>query len=321
MRALVTGGAGFIGRHLASALAARGDDVVVVDDFSTGRRGSLEALAGVRVLEGDVRSGPALVEALRDREVVFHLAAIASVARSIDDPVDSNSVNVDGTVRLMVEAARAGVGRVVLASSSAIYGASPQLPSAESHLPAPASPYAAGKLAAEHYLHAIGAASGVETVALRYFNVYGPGQDPAAEYAAVVPRFATAAIAGKRPVIYGDGRQSRDFAYVGDVVAANVAAATRRGVSGLTANVGSGLRYSLLDLLAAVGAAVGRDLDPRFEAPRPGDVRDSQADITVAADRLGFQPSVELAVGIALTVGSFRGDPPGAALQHGALDG
>jgi UDP-glucose 4-epimerase len=286
---------------------------VVVDDFSTGRRGFLEALDGVRVLEGDVRAGPALVEALRDREVVFHLAAIASVARSIDDPVESNSVNVDGTVRLMVEAARAGVRRVVLASSSAIYGASPHLPSAESDLPAPASPYAVGKLAAEQYLHTIGAASGVESVALRYFNVYGPGQDPAAEYAAVVPRFVTAAIAGERPVIYGDGRQSRDFAYVGDIVAANVAAATLPGVSGLTANVGSGRRSSLLDLLAAVGAAAGRDLDPRFEAPRLGDVRDSQADVSLAADRLGYRASVDLAAGIALTLGSFRGDMPAVA--------
>lgn len=308
MRVLVTGGAGFVGHHLVMGLVDRGDDVVVLDDFSTGRRERLHGARAVRIVEGDLRRGPALVRALADREVVFHLAAIASVAKSVTDPQATNAVNVDGSLRLVVEAARAGVRRVVVASSSAVYGANPQLPSSETHRADPHSPYATSKLAMEHYVHNVGAVSGVETVALRYFNVYGPGQDPSAEYAAVVPRFVTAAIVGERPVVYGDGRQSRDFAYVGDIVAANVAAATLPGLSGLTANVGSGRRYSLLDLLAAVGAAAGGDLHPRFEAPRPGDVRDSQADISLAAERLEYRASVDLATGIALTMASFRGE-------------
>lgn len=306
MRVLVTGGGGFIGHHLVTALVARGDDVVVFDDFSTGRRDRLPGARAARIVEGDIREGPALPEALRDREVVFHLAAIASVVRSVVDPVTTNAVNVDGTVRLMVEAAPAGVRRVIAASSSSVYGGDPQLPSRETHRPDPQSPYATSKLATEHYLHNIGAATGIETVALRYFNVFGPGQDPNAEYAAVVPRFITAALGPDRPTVYGDGRQSRDFAFVGDVVAANLAAAAAPNVAGLTANIGSGRRHSLLDLLRAVGDAAGRSLDPVFEAPRPGDVRDSQADISLAADRLGFRPSVDLAEGILRTTAWYR---------------
>ncbi len=174
MRVLVTGGAGFIGHHLVRALADRGDDVVVLDDFSSGSQGRLQDVGSVRVVEGDVRSGPGLPEAIRDREVVFHLAAIASVARSVDDPVTTDSVNVGGTIRVMLEAAAAGVRRVIIASSSAVYGDRPELPSRESHRPEPQSPYATSKLAAEGYLHSIGASRGLDTVALRYFNVYGP---------------------------------------------------------------------------------------------------------------------------------------------------
>ncbi len=305
MRVLVTGGAGFIGHHLVAALVARGDEVTVLDDFSTGRPGRLPA-GSVNVIEGDLCAGDALIEALADREIVFHLAAIASVARSVADPVATNRVNTDGSVRLMVEASAAGVRRVVVASSAAVYGGDPRLPSREVDLPDPQSPYATSKLAMEHYVHNVGASSGIETVALRYFNVYGPGQDPQAEYAAVIPRFVMAAIDGRRPVIYGDGRQSRDFASVQDVVAANLAAATTPGVSGLTANVGSGERSSLLDLLAAVGAATGGTLTPRFEAPRPGDVRDSQADIALAGERLGYRPSVTLAEGIRQTLSWYQ---------------
>jgi len=238
MRVLVTGGAGFIGHHLVMSLVARGDDVVVLDDFSTGRRERLHGASVVRVVEGDLGRGPALGHALADREVVFHLAAIASVAKSVADPLATNAVNVDGSLRLLLEAARAGVRRVVVASSSAVYGGDPRLPSCEAHRPDPQSPYATSKLAMEHYVHNVGAVSGVETIALRYFNVYGPGQDPDAEYAAVVPKFVTAALEGRQPVIYGDGRQSRDFAFVEDVVAANLAAATTPGIAGLTANIG-----------------------------------------------------------------------------------
>jgi UDP-N-acetylglucosamine/UDP-N-acetyl-alpha-D-glucosaminouronate 4-epimerase len=306
VKVLVTGGAGFIGHHLATALVARGDDVVVLDDFSTGRRERLDRAGVARVVDADLRTGPGVVDALRDREVVFHLAAIASVAKSVRDPETTNAVNVDGTVRLMVEAARIGVRRVVVASSSAVYGERAKLPSQETDRPEPHSPYATSKLAAEHYAHNLGEMAGIETVALRFFNVFGPDQDPNAEYAAVVPRFIVAALNGEEPVIYGDGRQSRDFVHVDDVVAANLAAADRPDVSGLTANVGSGERRSLLDLLDAVAAAAGRKLSPIFEPARPGDVRDSQADITVASERLGFRPRVDFHEGIRRTMESYR---------------
>lgn len=316
MKVLVTGGAGFIGHHLVKALVARGDDVVVFDDFSTGRRDRVSNAGASRIIEGDLREGPGLVEALEGREVVFHQAAIASVARSVVDPVTTNSVNVDGTIRLMVRAADAGVRRLVVASSSAVYGGNPELPSRESQRPDPLSPYATSKLATEYYVHNIGTTSGIETVALRYFNVFGPGQDPNAEYAAVVPRFITAALGPGRPVIYGDGHQSRDFTFVGDVVAANLSAADVPDVAGLTANVGSGERRSLLDLLGAVGAAAGRTLDPTFEAARPGDVRDSQADISLAAERLGYRAAVDLAVGIRRTMAWYR-EPMATPLAAG----
>lgn len=306
VRVLVTGGAGFVGHHLVRALAARGDDVVVLDDFSTGTRERLAESGASRVVEGDLRDGPGLASALAGRDVVLHHAAIASVARSMADPIETNAVNVDGTVRLMVEAAAAGVRRVVFASSSAVYGSGPTLPKRETDVPEPQSPYATSKLAGEHYVHNLGAAHGIETVALRYFNVYGPGQDPDAEYAAVIPRFMTLALADQRPVIYGDGRQSRDFVHVDDVVAANVAAAEAPRLTGLTVNIGSGRRTSLLDLVEAVGLAVDRALSPVFEAPRAGDVRDSQADVGLAADRLGFRATVDLADGIGRTLAWYR---------------
>lgn len=306
MRVLVTGGGGFIGHHLVSALIARGDDVIVLDDFSTGRRDRIVGGGASGTIEGDIRSGPALAEALKDVEVVFHQAAIASVVESVTDPQTTNAVNVDGTVRLMVEAGRSGVRRLVAASSSAVYGGDPQLPSHESHRPDPRSPYATSKLAMEHYVHTIGASLGIETVALRYFNVFGPGQDPDAEYAAVVPRFIMAALGTGQPVIYGDGRQSRDFTYVDDVVAANLFAADVPDVGGLTANVGSGVRRSLLDLLRAVSDAAGRTMDPVFESARPGDVRESQADISLATERLGYHATVDLAEGIRRTMAWYR---------------
>jgi UDP-glucose 4-epimerase len=305
MKVLVTGGAGFIGHHLVSALIARGDDVAILDDFSTGSRDRV-ARSGARIVEGDLRTGLSLLDALHGCEVVFHEAAMVSVARSVVDPIATNSVNVDGTLRLMVEAANAGVRRVIVASSSAVYGASAELPSRETQRPDPQSPYATSKLAVEHYVHNVGAANGIETVALRYFNVFGPGQDPAAEYAAVVPRFITAGLGSGRPVVYGDGLQSRDFTYVDDVVAANLLAADTSRITGLTVNIGSGERSSLLDLLAAVGQAVGRTLDHTFEPVRRGDVRHSQADISLAAEQLGYRASVDLAEGIRRSVAWYR---------------
>jgi UDP-glucose 4-epimerase len=239
---------------------------------------------------------------------VLHHAALASVARSVRDPVSTNEVNVTGTVRLMLAADRAGVERVVFAGSSSVYGSEGELPRRESQRCDPASPYAASKLAAEAYLHAMGELLGIQTASLRYFNVFGPGQDPESEYAAVVPRFVTAALSGEDPVVFGDGRTTRDFTYVDNVVHANLRALDVASLDRLTCNIGCGEQSSLLELIDLIGASVGRTLQPRFAAPRPGDVRDSQADITCARERLGYEPSVKFADGVARTVAWYRSD-------------
>jgi UDP-N-acetylglucosamine/UDP-N-acetyl-alpha-D-glucosaminouronate 4-epimerase len=307
MRALVTGGAGFIGHHLVRALLDRGDEVVVIDDFSTGIRSRLDAVADrIDLHQGDLRSAADVAAAVSGVDVVFHEGAIPSVARSVADPIRSNSVNVEGTIQLMLAAAEAGVRRVVVAGSSSVYGASPELPRRETQVPDPRSPYAVSKLASEQYVHALGALHGIETVALRYFNVFGPGQDPASQYAAVVPRFVTAALDDEQPVIFGDGGQSRDFTFIDNVVAANLLAATVPDVSGLTANIGCGGRYTLVELLEAIGVAIGRRLEPRFEPTRAGDVRDSEADISRAVEALGYRVLVGFHEGVERTVAWYR---------------
>ena len=315
MKVLVTGGAGFIGHHVVAGLVARGDSVVALDDLSTGDARRLEPLAGrIRLIEGDIRDPAALAEALASVEVVLHQAAVPSVARSVADPARTNSVNVDGTVALMVAAGAAGVRRVVLAGSSSVYGSRGALPRQEDQPTDPRSPYAASKLAAEHYVHTIGQIRGIETVVLRYFNVYGPGQDPRSEYAAVVPRFVTAALRDERPMIYGDGTQSRDFTHVDNVVGANLAAADRAGVTGSTVNIACGGRYTLLELLASIGAAVGRMPDPEFLPTRAGDVPFSQADITRARAILGYQVVMPFEAGIERTVEWYREHEPDGQL-------
>jgi UDP-glucose 4-epimerase len=307
VKALVTGGAGFIGHHIVSSLLARGDDVAVLDDLSTGSMGRLAPFGGqIRMVRGDIRDPTAVDDAVAGAEIIFHEAALPSVARSIADPRLTNEISTTGTIEVMLGAARAGARRVVYAASSSVYGSTPELPRRETQRPDPQSPYAASKLAAEYYLHALGVLHGIETVALRYFNVFGPGQDPASAYAAVVPRFIVAGLNGESPTIYGDGHQSRDFTYIDNVVAANLAAATRPGVSGLTCNVGCGGRFSLLELLDRIEAALGVDLKPTFAAARPGDVPHSQADITLAIERLGYDPRVDLDEGVRRTVRWFR---------------
>jgi UDP-glucose 4-epimerase len=261
-----------------------------------------DVLDDIVLIEGDLRDPGAVARATLGAEVVLHQAAIPSVARSVADPLLSNSVNVDGTIQLMLACASAGVRRVVAAGSSSVYGASPELPRRETQRPDPRSPYAASKLATEHYVHTLGDLHGIDTAVLRYFNVFGPGQDPLSQYAAVVPRFITAALEGKAPVIYGDGRQSRDFTYVDNVVSANLLAATVPGVAGLTANIGCGGRYDLLDLLDRIRDSIGSLADPTFEPARLGDVRDSEADITVARERIGYAALVPFAEGVRLTV-------------------
>jgi UDP-N-acetylglucosamine/UDP-N-acetyl-alpha-D-glucosaminouronate 4-epimerase len=308
VRALVTGGAGFIGHHLVGALLERGDEVAVIDDFSTGLRERLENFAPrIRLVEGDVRDAGALDAAMEGCSVVFHEAALPSVARSVQDPRLSNEVITSGTIEVMLAASRAGVRRVVLAGSSSIYGDDPELPRLETQRPNPRSPYAAGKLAAEFYLHSLGALHGVESVGLRYFNIFGPGQDPASDYAAVVPRWVTAALSDRPLVVYGDGTQSRDFTFIDNVVSANLLAAATPGVSGLTCNIGCGGRYSLLELAEAISEAVGHPLELAFAPARAGDVPHSQADISLAGERLGYRVITPFREGVRRTVLAYRG--------------
>jgi UDP-glucose 4-epimerase len=307
VKALVTGGAGFIGHHLTTSLVRAGHDVVVLDNFTTGTQERLAALTGsIEVVRGDVRDPAAVRSAVAGCEVVFHEAAVVSVVASFDDPATVDAVNVGGTIQVILAAAAAGVRRVVFASSCAVYGDPTVLPVNEEWPPHPLSPYAVAKLAGEGYLHVLGGHHGLETVALRYFNVFGPGQDPRGEYAAVVPRFVTAAIAGERPTVFGDGRQTRDFVYVDNVVAANLSAAEAPGAGGLSVNVGTGLGVSLLDLLSAIERAAGHGVDAQFEPPRGGEVRDSRADISLAGERLGYRVGVGFDEGIERTLAWYR---------------
>jgi len=316
MRALVTGGAGFIGHHLVRGLLERGDDVTVIDDFSTGNRARLDHIRDrIDLVEGSILDEVALDRAVAGSEVIFHEAAIPSVARSLVTPRLTNNVNVGGTIEVMLAAARHHVRRVVFAGSSSVYGIPATLPCREEQRPSPQSPYGASKLAGEHYIHTLGKHHGVETVVLRYFNVFGPGQDPASEYAAVVPRFATAVLEGRRPIVNGTGDISRDFTYVDNVVAANLLASIALDASGLTCNVACGSRFTLLELLEAIAAAAGRRVEPVFGPARAGDIRHSQADISVARDRLGYEVRVPFGEGIVRTFAWYRDRGAGATAK------
>lgn len=308
MKALVTGGAGFIGHHLVLALLDRGDDVAVIDDFSTGFASRLDPVRSrIGLVEGSILDPEALDAAMASSEVVFHEAAIASVARSIAFPRATNEANASGTVEVMLAAARNGVRRVVYAGSSSVYGVPTELPCRESQRAAPTSPYGASKLAAEHYVHTLGQLRGVETMVLRYFNVFGPGQDPSSEYSAVIPRFVTAALEGRAPIINGTGEISRDFTYIENVVRANLMAADASRPTGLTCNIACGSRFSLLELLDAIFDAVGQRVHPTFGPPRQGDIVHSQADISLASEVLGYEVVVPFREGIARTVDWYRG--------------
>lgn len=307
MDVLVTGGAGFIGSNLVGSLVSSGARVRVLDDLSTGSLENLAGLGGdIDFVEADVRSRAAVARAVAGAEVVYHLAALPSVARSIADPLTTNAVNVDGTLNVLVESVAAGVRRVVFASSSSIYGDVAELPKHEDMLPASRSPYAVSKLAGEAYCRAFARSYPIETVALRFFNVFGPRQDPASEYAAVIPRFITRILAGLPPEIFGDGTQSRDFTYIGNAVqACRLAAEAGPAAVGETVNVGCNQRISLLELLARIERLLGRRVEPVFGPPRPGDVRDSQASIEKARRLLGYRPETTMADGLAETVSWF----------------
>lgn len=309
---LVTGGAGFIGSHIAEALLARGDRVRVLDNLSTGHRSNLEAIGldtpgvDLEFTEGELQDGP-LVASLLDRvDCVFHQAALASVPRSVENPLATHDACVTGTVKLLDAARQAGVRRVVYAGSSSAYGDQPTSSKREADLPRPLSPYAAAKLAAEYYAQAFSNTYGLETVTLRYFNVFGPRQDPGSPYSAVIPLFITRLLEGAPPIVYGDGGQTRDFTYVANVVHANLLAADAQEVSGRTFNVAGGRSTSLLELLHALAAALGVPVRPRFEPARVGDVRDSLADISEARRWLQYEPHVGLEEGLARSIDYYR---------------
>ena len=307
---LVTGGCGFIGNHLVRALLERGDDVRVLDDLSTGKRANIDGLS-VEVLVEDLRDPEVCARACRGVDTIFHQAAVPSVARSVSDPERTFSVNVVGTHTLLLAAREAGVRRMVLASSSSVYGNQPTLPKHEGLPPMPASPYAAQKLSAEMLARSFAASMGIEAVALRYFNVYGPRQDPASLYAAVIPAFAHALLRGESPQIHGDGGQTRDFTFVSDVVAANLAAGTAPAANGNAYNVAGGRRISVLELFDTLRSLTGAEhVQPTHTDPRPGDVRDSLASVEAAQADLGFSPQVPLDEGLRRTVDALRDASP-----------
>ena len=301
---LVTGGAGFIGSHIASALAADGARVRVLDDLSTGHRENIEEIGGdVDFIQGSVADEELLNKALENVELVFHEAAIPSVPRSVEAPRQTHIASVDGTFSLLVAARDRGVRRVVYAASSSAYGDQPTLPKSEEMRPDPLSPYAVAKLVGEYYCRAFTRVYGLETVSLRYFNVFGPRQDPGSQYSGVVSRFISSLLSDDRPVIYGDGEQSRDFTYIDNVVFANLQAASAKEASGKVINVANGQRITLNQLLAELKNLTGRqDVTAEYLEPRVGDVRHSLADITMARELLGYESKVDLREGLQRTI-------------------
>ena len=308
MRVLVTGGGGFIGSHIVERLVVDGHEVRVLDNFATGRRENLLEVADqIELVEGDIQSYERVHTAVRGCDIVLHQAALPSVPRSVQDPLTSNASNVTGTLNLLLAARDSDVRRVVFASSSSVYGANPELPKREELAPIPISPYAVAKLAAENYCRAFTTVYGLETVALRYFNVFGPRQDPLSQYAAVIPNFISAGLNGTQPTVFGDGEQSRDFTYVENVVEANLLAAGAKGVAGRVYNVACGERITLNRLLTELGAALDHSIGANYAKPRVGDVKHSQADISSIETDLGYRPAVTFDEGLNRTVAYYRG--------------
>ena len=304
---LVTGGAGFIGSHIATALVQRGDRVRILDNLSTGTRENLAHLGDkVELIESDLLDIQAMEHAVDGIDVVYHQAALASVPRSVVKPLDTNAACVTGTLILLDAARRANVRRVIYAGSSSAYGNQPRMPKRESDLPMPLSPYAAAKVAGECYCRAFTETYGLETVTIRYFNVFGPRQDPTSEYSAVIPLFVTAMLAGRKPTVFGDGHQSRDFTYIDNVVAGNLAAAEAPGAVGRVLNVACGQQLSLLDLIASINRVLETDIQPEFAETRAGDVRESLADISAAREVLGYTPVIDFEEGLRRSIEYYR---------------
>lgn len=304
---LVTGGAGFIGSHIAEALVKRGDRVRVIDNLSTGHLSNLDGFRDkIEFIEACLLDADAVARAVEGVDCIFHEAALASVPRSVKFPLDTNAHCVTGTLTLLDAARRAGVRRVVYAASSSAYGDQPNSSKRETDLPDPISPYGAAKLAAEYYCRAFSATYGLETVRLRYFNVFGPRQDPDSPYSAVIPLFITAMLNGRRPTIYGDGLQSRDFTFVANVVHANLLAADAANVSGRLFNCANGRTTDLLTLIRALNELLGTNIQPIHEPPRVGDVRESMADITQARKWLGYETQVHFEEGLRRSIDYYR---------------
>jgi UDP-glucose 4-epimerase len=317
MKALVTGGAGFIGSHLTERLLQDGYDVRVLDNFSTGRRKNILGFADeIDLVEGDLQSYERAHTAVRDCDVVLHQAALPSVPRSIQDPLTSNASNVIGTLNILLAARDSGVRRVVYASSSSVYGANDTLPKSEDLPAAPISPYAVAKLAGEGYCRSFSEVYGLETVALRYFNVFGPRQDPLSQYAAVVPSFINAFLSYQELVVYGDGSQTRDFTYVGNVVEGTLLALEADGIAGEVFNIAAGEQFSVKRLIEELRKITGRDVEPRFEPPRRGEVTHSHADISRAARSLGYRPAIGLEEGLRLTLAHYESERETLAQQR-----
>jgi len=304
---LVTGGAGFIGSHIAEALVARGDRVRVLDNLSTGHLSNMASFRErIEFIQADLLAASSVAKAVRGVDCIFHHAALASVPLSVERPLDVHAACATGTLILLEEARRAGVRRVVYAASSSAYGNQPASVKRETDPLSPLSPYAAAKLAGELYCQAFTATHGLETVALRYFNIFGPRQDPGSPYSAVIPLFISAMLAGRQPVIYGDGLQSRDFCFVSNVVQANLLAADAADVSGRVFNVASGKSTDLLTLLGVLNRLLGMDVKPRHDPPRAGDVRESRADVTEARRWLGYKPEVDFEEGLRRSIDYYR---------------
>jgi nucleoside-diphosphate-sugar epimerase len=302
----VTGGAGFIGSHIVEELLRRNETVKIIDNFSTGKRENIDRFLEAEMIETDISKSPNLAQILKGVDYVIHQAAIPSVPKSIIDPVGSHQANVNGTLQLLIAARDAGVKRLVYASSSSLYGDSPTLPKHEGMIPNPLSPYGAQKLFAEMYCQVFTKAYGLETVSLRYFNVFGPRQDATSQYSGVLALFIPAVLEGRRPTIYGDGEQSRDFTYVKNVVEANLLACKASGVAGQVFNVACGDRITVNSMLQQINQITGKDIAPMYGDSRPGDIKHSQADITRARNLLGYEPKISFEEGLRHTIEWYR---------------
>jgi nucleoside-diphosphate-sugar epimerase len=316
MRYLVTGGAGFIGSNTVDELVRRGHSVVVLDDLSSGREDNLAEIRNkITYIKGSITDIEVVRKAMHEAEYVLHLAARTSVPRSVKDPIETNKINIDGTLNVLVAAKELKVKRVVFAASSSAYGETPTLPKVETMEPQPISPYGVTKYVGELYGQTFGRCYGLENVALRYFNIFGPRQDPSSPYSGVLAKFCTAFLEETPPVVFGDGEQTRDFTYVENAVQANLLACEAPNVSGKVFNVGVGGRVSLNDVLRELGKITGKKLETKYEPPRDGDIRDSQADISQAKEFLGYEPPVSFEEGLARTFEWYRATQTKAAAK------